>query len=91
MFLRSAPEQKASVPAPVRISTSSASSALNASTASNSSPAVSPSTQLRTSGRLIDTTNARPRRSVRTLGIVAQVAQMGHRISHGWTRLAQIG
>src|SRR3990172_1055205 len=66
---RSAPAQKATPPAPVRMSASSESSALNAWTASNSSWATSALTALRASGRLIVTTRARSRRSVRTTGM----------------------
>src|SRR3972149_10527254 len=66
---RSAPAQKATPPALVRMSASSASSALNVSTASNSSCATSALTALRASGRLIVTTRARSRVSVRTAGM----------------------
>jgi hypothetical protein len=63
MSFRSAPAQKASSPAPVSTKTRASSSASKRWNASPSSAAVSPSTALRRSGRLIVTRAAAPRRS----------------------------
>src|SRR5438309_7851032 len=76
---RSAPEQNALSPAPVSTSTSSEESRLKESTASKRPWAVSASTQLRTSGRLMVTTSVWSRRSVRTLDIDGGLtADVGH-------------
>jgi hypothetical protein len=63
MFFRSAPAQNAWSPAPVSTITRASSSASKLWNASPSSPAVSPSTAFRRSGRLIVTRAAAPRRS----------------------------
>src|SRR5438132_13341823 len=86
----SAPEQNALSPAPVSTSTSSEESRLKESTASKRPWAVSASTQLRTSGRLIVTTSVRSRRSVRTLDIAGGLtADVGHLDS--WQALGGFG
>jgi len=63
MLFRSAPAQKATSPAPVRMKTRASSSASKRWNASPSRAPVGPSTALRRSGRLIVTTAAAPRRS----------------------------
>ena len=86
---RSAPAQKAR-PAPVRITTRTASSSLTSRTASSSSRRNAASNALRLSGRLRVTTAMLPRRSTATVWYLLMSTPCGIKLFRRWHRPASV-